>query len=371
MFQISPQNQVAYDGSPAIDAPQAAREAGLRYVADHMPGISRQRAGRAFFYKDAKGQKITDPATLERIRKLAIPPAWKSVWICASPNGHLQTTGIDARGRKQYRYHAGWRALRDETKYNRMAAFGRALPAIRERVARDLGREGMPREKMLAVIVRLLETTLIRIGNREYARENDSFGLTTLRNRHVVVEGWTIHFEFRAKSGKMRRIDLKDRTLARIVKRARDLPGYELFQYVDKDGERRSIGSDDVNQYLKDASGADFTAKDFRTWAGTVLAALALREFEAFDSEAAAKRNITTAIEQVAGRLGNTVSICRKCYIHPGIFDAYLDGTLAAGLKEDIDVTLAEELAKLSPEEAAVLAFLQRRLGESAASGNS
>jgi len=352
--------------SPQIDVRATAREAGLRYVSDTMKGIARRRAGRAFSYRDAKDQAVTDPATLARIRKLAIPPAWKAVWICASANGHLQATGIDAKGRKQYRYHTGWRALRDETKYNRMVAFGRALPAIRERVAADLKREGLPREKMLATIVRLLETTLIRIGNREYARDNASFGLTTLRNRHVAVEGGTIHFEFRAKSGKMRRLDLKDRTLARIVKRARDLPGYELFQYVGKDGERHSIGSDDVNDYLKNASGADFTAKDFRTWAGTVLAALALREFEAFDSEAAAKRNITRAIEQVAGRLGNTVAICRKCYVHPGVFDAYLDGTLAAGLKEDIATTLVEELDRLSPEEAAVLAFLQRRLGEPA-----
>jgi DNA topoisomerase-1 len=336
-----------------------------------MSGIHRKRAGRAFSYRDAKGEKVTDPVTLARIRKLAIPPAWQDVWICASPNGHLQATGIDARGRKQYRYHANWRAVRDETKYSRMLAFGRALPAIREQVARDLRREGLPREKMLATIVRLLETTLIRVGNREYARENDSFGLTTLRNRHVKVEGGTISFEFRAKSGKMRKLHLKDRTLARIVKRARDLPGYELFQYVDKDGERRSIDSDDVNQYLKEASGADFTAKDFRTWAGTVLAALALREFEAFDSEAAAKRNITQAIEQVASKLGNTASICRKCYVHPALFDAYLDGTLAASLKQEVEATLAEELEKLPPEEAAVLAFLEHRLAEVAADGHS
>jgi DNA topoisomerase-1 len=368
-LQISLQNQAA-SGQPApIDVARAAGEVGLRYIAGHKPGITRRRIGRSFSYRDAKGEKVTDPATLERIRKLAIPPAWKDVWICGSANGHLQATGIDARGRKQYRYHARWRALRDETKYNRMVAFGRALPAIRERVARDLKREGLPREKMLATIVRLLETTLIRIGNREYARENASFGLTTLRNRHVVVEGETIHFEFRAKSGKMRRLDLKDRTLARIVKRTRDLPGYELFQYVGKDGERHSINSDDVNQYLKEASGADFTAKDFRTWAGTVLAALALQEFETFDSQAAAKRNITQAIEHVSSRLGNTVSICRKCYIHPGIFDAYLNGSLAAGLKADIDATLAEDLAKLPPEEAAVLAFLQRRLGDTVVDG--
>jgi DNA topoisomerase-1 len=368
MLQDSLEKQTIFDRSSEIDVAAAAKEAGLRYVSDTMAGISRRHAGRAFAYQDAKGEKVVDARTLLRIRKLAIPPAWKNVWICAAANGHLQATGIDAKGRKQYRYHAGWRALRDETKYNRMVAFGRALPAIRERVARDLKREGLPRERMLATIVRLLETTLIRIGNREYARDNSSFGLTTLRNRHVAVEGGTIHFEFRAKSGKMRRLDLKDRTLARIVKRARDLPGYELFQYVDENGERHGIGSDGVNQYLKEASGADFTAKDFRTWAGTVQAALALREFEAFDSEAAAKRNITRAIEHVSGRLGNTVSICRKCYVHPGIFDAYLDGTLAAGLKQDIDATLTDDLNVLSPEEAAVLAFLQRRLSEPARS---
>jgi DNA topoisomerase I len=352
----------ALEPSAVIDVVATAREAGLRYVGDHMAGIRRRRTGQSFFYIDKTGEKLADPKTLARIQKLAIPPAWKDVWICASPNGHLQATGIDARGRKQYRYHTGWRAIRDETKYNRMIAFGRALPAIRDRVRRDLERDGLPREKILATIVRLLETTLIRIGNREYARENASFGLTTLRNKHIAVEGSTVHFEFRAKSGKMRTLELKDRKLAGIVKRCRELPGYELFQYVDRDGERHSVDSDDVNAYLKETTGADFTAKDFRTWAGTVLAALALREFEAFDSEAAAKRNITCAIEQVAGRLGNTVSICRKCYVHPEVFDAYLDGTLIEGLKDDIDARLIDEISDLKPEEVAVLAFLQRRL---------
>jgi DNA topoisomerase-1 len=345
-----------------IDPASAAKQAGLRYVTDRAFGISRHRAGKSFYYRDRNGAKIDDPATVERIRKLAIPPAWKNVWICKSANGHLQATGIDARGRKQYRYHPRWRAVRDETKYNRMIAFGRALPAIRARVDRDLRREGLPREKILATIVRLLETTLIRIGNREYARENASFGLTTLRNRHVSVEGDTVHFEFRAKSGKMRRLDLKDRRMARLVKKCRELPGHELFQYVGKDGERRSVASDDVNDYLRETTGADFTAKDFRTWAGTVLAALALQEFEAFDSEAAAKRNITRAIEHVSGKLGNTVSICRKCYVHPEVFDAYLDGSLAAGLKQDIEASLKDDLPHLSPEEVVVLAFLQRRL---------
>jgi len=352
----------ASESAPAIDVVAMAKQAGLRYVGDHMAGIRRKRAGRSFSYIDRNGDKVTDETTLARIRKLAIPPAWNDVWICASPHGHLQATGIDARGRKQYRYHADWRTIRDETKYNRMIAFGRALPAIRDRVRRDLAHDGLPREKILATIVRLLETTLIRIGNREYARDNASFGLTTLRNRHVAVEGSTVRFEFRAKSGKMRKLTLKDRKLAGIVKRCRDLPGYELFQYVDHDGERHSVSSDDVNDYLKETTGADFTAKDFRTWAGTVLAAMALQEFAAFDSEAAAKRNITQAIEEVAARLGNTASICRKCYVHPEVFEAYLDGTLAKGLREDIDAELTEDIADLTPEEVAVLAFLQRRL---------
>jgi DNA topoisomerase-1 len=341
----------------------AARQAGLRYVSDRMPGIHRKTVRDAAQFHDAKGNRITDETTLARIRKLAIPPAWRDVWICASANGHLQATGIDVRGRKQYRYHTKWRQVRDETKYNRMIAFGQALPAIRSRVAHDLDRPGLPREKILATIVRLLETTLIRVGNEEYVKANKSFGLTTLRNRHVSVEGTKVHFDFKAKSGKMRKLDLKDRKLARIVKACRDLPGQELFQYVDDDGARHGVSSDDVNAYLHEASGGDFTAKDFRTWAGTVLAAIALQEFESFDSEASGKRNITRAIEQVAGRLGNTVSICRKCYVHPEIFDAYLDGSLAEGFSTDIAQTLTDELSHLTPEEVAVLAFLQRRLG--------
>ncbi len=341
---------------PAPATPTSAKQAGLRYIGDHAPGIHRNRAGKHFFYRDAQGENINDPEVKARIRKLAIPPAWKNVWICSKANGHLQATGIDARGRKQYRYHPRWRAVCDETKYGRMIAFGHALPAIRDRVEKDLKHSGLPREKILATIVRLLETTLIRIGNREYARENASFGLTTLRNRHVTVEGGNIHFEFRAKSGKMRQLDLKDRRLARIMKQCRDLPGYELFQYVDRDGERHRIGSDDVNAYLKDASGAEFTAKDFRTWAGTVESALALQDFAPFASEAEAKRNITQAIELVAGKLGNTVAICRKCYIHPEVFEAYLGGQLK------LDRRAAS--AGLSTEESAVLAFLEDRRGD-------
>ncbi len=339
-----------------------AKEAGLRHVTDRSPGIRRKGLGATFRFHTADGDEISDDATLSRIRALAIPPAWRDVWICPSPNGHLQATGIDARGRKQYRYHVKWRQFRDETKYHRMIAFGQALPSIRARVTHDLARRGLPREKVLATIVRLLETTLIRIGNEEYARENASFGLTTLRNRHVSVDGGGVHFNFRAKSGKMRRLDLKDRKLARIVKSCRDLPGQELFQYVDGEGARHTISSDNVNAYLHEASGGDFTAKDFRTWAGTVLAAMALREFESFDSAAAGKHNIMRAIEQVASRLGNTASICRKCYIHPDIFEAYLDGDLAEGFKIDVTEALTTELSHLSPEEAAVLAFLRRRL---------
>jgi DNA topoisomerase-1 len=343
-----------WHGSPSAPAtPASAKEAGLRHVGDHIPGIRRNRAGKHFSYRDAQGERIDDPKLKARIRKLAIPPAWKNVWICPQPNGHLQATGIDARGRKQYRYHPRWRAVRDETKYGRMIAFGHALPAIRARVEMDLGRHGLPREKILAAIVRLLETTLIRIGNRAYARENASFGLTTLRNRHVTVEGRTIHFEFRAKSGKMRRLDLQDHRLARLMKQCRDLPGHELFQYVDCDGGRRRIASDDVNAYLKDASGADFTAKDFRTWAGTVSAALALRDFAPFESEAGAKRNINRAVELVAEKLANTVAICRKCYIHPEVFNAYLAGAL--------DLTRHASISGLSADETAVLAFLESR----------
>jgi DNA topoisomerase-1 len=343
-----------WHGSPSAPATTvSAKEAGLRYVGDHIPGIRRNRAGKYFFYRDAQGERIDDPELKARIRKLAIPPAWNNVWICPHPNGHLQATGIDARGRKQYRYHPRWRAVRDETKYNRMIAFGHALPAIRARVEKDLGRHGLPREKILAAIVRLLETTLIRIGNREYARENASFGLTTLRNRHVTVEGGAIHFEFRAKSGKMRKLDLKDRRLARLIKQCRDLPGQELFQYIDRDGARHRVASDDVNAYLKEASGADFTAKDFRTWAGTVFAALALQDLTPFASDDAAKRNVNQATQLVADKLANTVAICRKCYIHPEVFNAYLAGQL--------DLKPNTSISGLSAEEAAVLAFLESR----------
>ena len=289
-------------------------------MSDAAPGIARLRAGSGFRYQDARGAAVRDRALLERVRKLAVPPAWRDVWICPREDGHLQATGRDARGRKQYRYHARWREVRDETKYGRMLAFADALPRIRRRVRQDLARPGLPREKVLAAVVRLLETTRMRVGNEEYARENESFGLTTLRTRQVRVNGSTMQFRFRGKSGVWHEFALSDRRLAVIVRRMRDLPGYELFQYVDDAGDTRAVDSADVNAYLKDLAGEEFTSKDFRTWAGTVLAAQALRE--------CGKRGLTQAIERVAKQLGNTKAVCRKCYIHPAVIEAYIDGRL-------------------------------------------
>ncbi|HZR17290.1 MAG TPA: DNA topoisomerase IB [Verrucomicrobiae bacterium] len=326
-----------------------------------MPGIRREPAGQAFRYRYPIGQIVQDREVLQRIRSLAIPPAWTRVWICPDPFGHLQATGYDARKRKQYRYHRRWREVREENKYAHMLAFGKALPKIRRRVAKDLAAPGLSRRKVLATVLRLLETTLIRVGNEEYERENDSFGLTTLKNRHVDVNGSEICFHFRGKAGKKHRIDVRDRRLARIVRKCQELPGQELFQYVDDSGELQDVKSTDVNDYLREISHHDFTAKDFRTWAGTMLAAAALQEFEKFDSKAQAKKNIVQAIESVASRLGNTPTICKKCYVHPQILEGYLDGTLARALGRRAR-RLSGAMARLRPEEAAVLALLQRRL---------
>jgi len=347
---------------PNSDPPAAARAAGLRYVSDSKPGIVRERAGDGFRYRDAGGAVIDDEDTIKRIKSLAIPPAWTEVWICPQANGHLQATGRDAKGRKQYRYHPKWRNVRDEVKYERMIKFGQALPAIRREVDRALKLPGLPREKVLATIVYLLEATMMRVGNEEYARTNKSFGLTTLRTRHVRIDGSDVEFRFRGKSGVYHKVKVHDRRLSRIIARTRDLPGQDLFQYVDDDGETHSIGSSDVNDYLRTISGEDYTAKDFRTWSGTVLAALALQEFEKFDSEAQARKNIVRAIESVAERLGNTPSICRKCYVHPAVIDAYLDGTVLEALRTRAEEELVEDLHALTPEEAAVLAMLQQRL---------
>ena len=341
---------------------ESAKVVGLRYVTDEMPGFRRLKAGKTFRYVDQSGKLLRDSIHLGRIKSLAIPPAWMDVWICPLHNGHLQATGRDARGRKQHRYHQRWREVRDETKYLRMVAFAHALPLIRRRVAKDLKLPGLPRNKVLATVVKLLEASLIRVGNEEYARENNSFGLTTLRDKHVQVKGATLHFEFRGKGGKDHEIEIENPRLARIVKTCQDLPGQELFQYIDAEGQRQQVDSDDVNTYLREISGADFTAKDFRTWSGTVLAAMALREFERFDSQAQAKKNLLRAIEHVAQRLGNTPSICRKCYIHPAVVDSYLDGSLLAQVKRKATAEMSHSLSKLPAEEAAVLALLEERL---------
>jgi DNA topoisomerase-1 len=331
-----------------------------------MPGINREIAGHGFRYRYPTGDIVKESAVLARIKSLAIPPAWTNVWICPDPAGHLQATGRDDRKRKQHRYHPRWREIRDETKYERMIAFGKALPRIRKRLFRDLALPSLSREKVLAAVVRLLEVSLIRVGNDEYARDNESFGLTTMRDRHVDVNGSTLQFHFKGKSGKWHKVDIRDRRLARIVKSCQDLPGQELFQYVDEQGNPQDVKSTDVNDYLREVGGQDFTAKDFRTWAGTVLGAMALREFEQFDSKAQAKKNIVQAIENVAERLGNTPAVCRKCYVHPDVIDAYLDGTLVRTLKKRAEEQLSSSLQSLRPEEAAVLGLLQQRLAKEA-----
>lgn len=339
---------------------QHAKEAGLRYVNDSEPGISREAHGKEFRFRDAKGKLITAAEQVRRIKSLAIPPAWTEVWICADPDGHLQATGRDARGRKQHRYHKRWREARDETKYNRMIDFAKALPKVRDRISSDLAKQGLPREKVLAAIVKILETGAVRVGNDEYARTNNSFGLTTMQDRHAKVSRRAIRFEFRGKSGKHHKVRLEDKRLARIVKHCQDIPGQELFQYVDDRGRNRDVTSTDVNQYLREITGGDFTAKDFRTWAGTVLAAMALREVEKFDTKAQAKKNIVRAIENVAERLGNTPSICKKCYVHPFVLDAYMDGSLLEQVVRER--ALNSKKQSLQPEEAMVVRLLERRL---------
>jgi DNA topoisomerase I len=339
------------------DPAKLAKASHLRYVTDDSPGITRKRKRNGFRYFDTQGRVLRQLEHLRRIKSLAIPPAWEGVWISPWADSHLQATGRDARGRKQHRYHPHWRRVRDQTKFDRMTAFGRVLPGLRRRLNRDLARPGLPRDKVLATVVKLLERTLIRIGNEEYARHNRSFGLTTMRSKHVKVRGANIRFEFRGKSGKAFSLDLNDRRLAKIVNHCQDLPGQELFQYVDEEGQHRTINSSDVNDYLREVTREDFTAKDFRTWAGTVLAARALREIKQFDSKAHAKRNIVTAIETVAKKLGNTRSVCRNCYIHPAVIDSYLDGSL---LNQKAERQTAASLNRLSPDELAVMAILEQ-----------
>lgn len=330
------------DTKIAADSLEAAEDAGLRYVSDDQPGFSRRRKGEEFEYFDTKGKPIRDEQRLLRIKRLAIPPAWSDVWICPSPNGHIQATGRDARRRKQYRYHERWREIRDENKYDRLVSFGKALPKIRRRLKKDLALSGLPREKVLATIVQLLERSFIRVGNEEYARENKSFGLTTMQDRHVDVKGSKLRFRFRGKSGRQHEVDVTDRRIARIVSKLQDLPGQSLFQYLDDEENVRDITSQDVNEYLREITGEDFTAKDFRTWAGTVLATVALSAAGEFETKKQAKAKIKNAIEAVAKILGNTPAICRQCYIHPAIFEAYLNGKTVSGLKQGTAKELAE-----------------------------
>ena len=345
----------------ALDPQKSARAAGLRYVCDQRtPGMHRLGKPKRFRYVDASGKRIADKAVLQRIYSLAIPPAWTDVWICPQADGHLQATGRDARGRKQYRYHPRWRVVRDEVKYGRLVSFAAALPRIRARTDADLALSGLPREKVVAAVVQLLERTLIRVGNDEYARRNGSIGLTTMRDGHAKVSGSSLHFEFRGKSGIRHAVGLDDRRLAKIVKACRDLPGYELFQYVDEDGSRQVIDSSDVNIYLREVCGDDFTAKDFRTWSGTVLAARALAEVAGFTSQRDAQRKVVKAIESVATLLGNTRSVCRKSYIHPAVIDSYLDG--ATIHRAQARAFSASRSASLTAEERAVVALVSARL---------
>ena len=342
----------------SIDPDASATAAGLRYVNDgRLPGLRRLGHGRRVRYVDASGRPVSNRQLLARIRSLAIPPAWTDVWICPNDRGHVQATGRDARGRKQYRYHPRWREVRDEVKYGRLLQFAAALPKLRQRAAADLRRPKLSREKVIATVVALLEKTLIRVGNEEYARANRSYGLTTMRDAHAKVKGTSVQFEFRGKSGIVHVIGVQDARLARIVKACRDLPGYELFQYVDDGGSRCSIGSADVNEYVRKACGEAFTAKDFRTWAGTVLVARALADAQAPASAAAGRRAIVRAIESAANRLGNTVAVCRKSYVHPAVLDAFLDGEVIGPPKRR-----AASARRLSSDEAAVAKLIARRI---------
>jgi DNA topoisomerase I len=341
------------DAGELVDPVESARAAGLRYVSDLSPGIRRKRAGKSFSYLGRDGATIRDRETIRRIKDLVIPPAWTDVWISPDPRGHIQATGRDARGRKQYRYHQRWREVRDAVKYDRMLDFAEALPKIRERTDRDLELPGLPRQKVLALVVRLLEETRIRVGNEEYRKENGSFGLTTLRNRHVDVIGSEVRFKFRGKSGKDHRVRLRDRRLARIMKRFLEIPGQELFQYEDESGEFKAVESEDVNDYIREISGEDFSAKDFRTWAGTILAARFFREAVVTPETNGAKKELVRAIARVAEELGNTPAVCKKCYIHPAVIAAYLAG----GLKP-LSANGHDDPYKLSAEEKDLLALL-------------
>jgi DNA topoisomerase-1 len=339
------------------EGPEAAKAAGLRYTTDAIPGIRRVKRRGGFSFIGADGKTIADKGEIARIKSLAVPPAYTDVWICPLPNGHLQATGRDARGRKQYRYHKRWRAVRDENKFDRMVEFAKALPAIRAALARDIALPGMPREKVLATIVSLMASTAIRIGNEEYARDNDSYGLTTLREEHVDVKGATVRFHFRGKSGKEHHVTVRDKRIARIIKRSQDLPGQQLFEYLDDDGTAHPVRSEDVNEYLRAISDGDFTAKDFRTWEATMMCALGLAALEAKEqSQTDRKKLVTDVIATVAQHLGNTPTVCKKSYIYPGVVDEFLS---SGALK------LVAKSARTSPHaldrhERAVVALIER-----------
>jgi len=330
-----------------------AKDAGLRYSSDSGPGITRRRAGGGFSYLGTRGRPLRDKRVLARIRGLAIPPAWSDVWISSDARGHLQATGRDARGRKQYLYHPDWRTLRDETKFDRMEDFGAALPALRERIDADLGRSGLPRERVLAAVVRLVDETLIRVGNEQYRRDNGSFGATTIRQRHAEVAGSRVSVEFRGKGGKLLHAEVADRRLARTVQRLHDLPGRELFEYLDGEGERHRVHSEDVNGYLKDVSGEDLTVKDFRTWGASALSLRALSDLGEPASASEAKRSINEAIREVADALGNTPAVCRASYVHPALLEAYAEGELPSPTRR--------RLSGLDRWESALLRFLRAR----------
>ncbi len=349
-----------------VDLRDAAESAGLRYVSDACPGIRRKKSGKGFSYVRVDGSRLSERDVLKRIKALAVPPAWTDVWICAFAEGHIQATGRDAKGRKQYRYHTRFREVRESTKYEHVLAFADALPGIREKVKEHMSLRGLPRERVLATVVHLLETTLIRVGNDEYAEQNKSYGLTTLKNRHVAIDGNEVRFRFVGKSGKQWSLRVRDRRVAKIIRACQELPGQELLQYIDEAGNCQDVTSTDVNNYLKEITGKDITAKDFRTWAGTVLAVMALNELESFDSAAQAKRNLRVAIEKVAGKLGNTPTICRKCYVHPEVLNSYMDGNLVLELKSKADSELRGGMQNLKPEESAILALLRGRLAKEA-----
>ena len=346
-----------------LDPEEAAGLAGLRYVSDASPGIRRKKAGKGFVYLQPNGARLTNPNTTLRLRAVAIPPAWTDVWICPSADGHIQATGRDAKGRKQYRYHPAFRAVREGAKFEHMLAFAEALPTIRATVAEHMSQRGLGRQKVLATVVHLLETTLIRVGNDDYARRNDSYGLTTLKNRHVAIEGSEIRFQFTGKSGKQWSLKLRDRRVAKIVRACHELPGQHLLQYVDERGNLHAVTSGDVNAYLREISGRDVTAKDFRTWAGTLMAAMALKDLVLFESVAQAKRNLKAAIARVSASLGNTPTICRKCYVHPEVMNGYMEKKLVLEIELTSEGELIDELARLRPEETALLALLKSRSG--------